>query len=346
MILTASTDQETSNLSWAKRTIQLKFEIGEIPLFSIEFPAWVLDIHFTKLSGDFTGARPTIAPPVSSRDVMVIRSHPIHGRLQRFTLLADSYRYVPAQYCRYYVDLAGSFEGYLKKFSSKSRSTLLRKVRKFAKLSGGQICWRAFSRHEEMAEFHQLARQVSTKTYQQKLLGLGIPGADDFVEELLELAHQDRIRGYILFFQNQPIGYLCCPVQDGVLIYQYLGYDPEFQHLSPGTVLQYLVFERLFQESRFKIFDFTEGEGDHKAFFSTGSTLCADVYYYPRLARNFTFLMLHAALQQASNCAANTLERVGLKGPIKRFVRSKLGLFGSVPRDFGAKVEKSSVVMR
>ena len=323
MILTASTNQETSKLSWAKRTIQLKFEIGEIPLFSIEFPAWVLDIHFTKLSGDFTGARPTIAPPVSSRDVIVIRSHRIDERLQRFTFLANSYRYVPAQYCRYYVDLAGSFEGYLKKFSSKSRSTLLRKVRKFAKLSGGQICWRAFSRHEEMAEFHRLATQVSMKTYQQKLLGLGIPDDDEFVDRLLQLAEQDRARGYILFLQTQPIGYLYCPVQDDVLLYQYLGYDPEYQHLSPGTVLQYLVLERLFQQARFKIFDFTEGEGQHKAFFSTGSMLCADIYYYPRSVWNLVMLVLHSSVSEVSELAGRVLEEVGLKRHIKRLFRAK-----------------------
>ena len=336
-----SIGQRTLSSCWVKRTIQLKFEAGEIPLFSVEFPAWVLDIHFTKISSDLTKSCPEVEHSASRREVIVIRSHPVQQKLRRVAFLTESYRYVPAQYHRYYVDLRGSFQQYLKKFSSKSRSTLLRKVRKFAQLSGGRICWRAFSRHEEMAEFHRLAREVSTKTYQQKLLGLGIPGADEFVEKLLQLADQDRVRGYILFFQNKPIGYLCCPVQDGVLLYQYLGYDPEYQHLSPGTVLQYLVFERLFQESRFKMFDFTEGEGDHKAFFSTGNTLCADVYYYPRLPRNFALLTLHAALQQASNCAANTLEQVGLKGPVKRLVRSKLGLLGSVPRDFAAKVERA-----
>ncbi len=79
------------------------------------------------------------------------------------------------------------------------------------------------------------------------------------------MASTDSVRAYVLFLHGKAVAYLCCPVVNGVLLYSYLGYDPKHADLSPGTVLQYLVFESLFEEKRFRAFDFTEGQGEHKS---------------------------------------------------------------------------------
>jgi len=36
----------------------------------------------------------------------------------------------------------------------------------------------------------------------------------------------------------------------------YTGFDPQFAHLHAGTVLTYMLLERLFTDQRFKIYDF------------------------------------------------------------------------------------------
>ena len=122
------------------------------------------------------------------------------------------------------------------------------------------------------------------------MLGTGLPDSSQFQNKMLDLANCGMARGYILFHGESPIAYLFCPAKDDILFYQYVGYDPGYKRWSPGTVLQYMVLERLFDESKFRLLDFTEGEGPHNEFFSTESTLCADIYYFRRTFRNFLLL--------------------------------------------------------
>ncbi|MHC4165023.1 MAG: GNAT family N-acetyltransferase, partial [Planctomycetota bacterium] len=228
-----------------------------------------------------------------------------------------------SQYERRYVDLGGTFDDYLKRFSSKSRSTLQRKVRKFGQLCGGEADWRAYRTRAEMDEFYRLAREVSRKTYQERLLDAGLPESDEFREEMLEAAERDGTRGYLLFHESRPVAYLHCPIHDGVVFYGYLGYDPEYAKWSPGTVLQRLALERLFEEAGLRMFDFTEGEGRHKSFFSTHSVLCADIYYLRRSLRNRCLVRLHSGLDAFSRALVRLLDRLGLKERIKRLIRRR-----------------------
>jgi len=307
---------------WNARPVSLTYRLGEAPLFSVRLSSRVLDAHFTRLPEHPDPA----GVPLELLDAggaALVRSHPIREPLPRVSLLPGVVRYVPAQYTRHYVDLEGDFEGYLKKFSSKSRSTLGRKVRKFAEASGGEIDWREYRTGEELREFHRLARQVSERTYQENLLRSGLPEGEAFLRELDELASQDQARGYLLFHGGKPIAYLCCPAEADVLLYEYVGYDPEFQSASPGTVLQYLVLERLFAEGRFRILDFTEGEGPHKEFFATGSQLCADLYYFRRTPWNLALVYAHSGLHGLSRRAVSLLSRLGVKDRLKKWLRAR-----------------------
>ncbi len=308
--------------AWVERPVRLKFALGEVSLFTTTFPFLVYDAHFTELTTDLDEPRPPLDAFPGARGALV-RSHPVEADLPRVSRVRDLLRYVPNQYDRYYVSLTGSFADYLKKFSSKSRSTLLRKVRRFAEFSGGEVRWREFRKPDEMDEFHRLARTVSEKTYQERLLDAGLPDTPEFRRRMAELAAQDAVRAYVLFHGDGAVAYLYCPAQEGVLLYEYLGYDPQFAEWSPGTVLQHLALEKLFAEGRFRMFDFTEGGGPHKQFFATGSTRCADVYLFRRAARSLLLVNLHARMDGMSATLGRALDSLGLKRRIKKLLRSK-----------------------
>jgi CelD/BcsL family acetyltransferase involved in cellulose biosynthesis len=77
------------------------------------------------------------------------------------------------------------------------------------------------------------------------------------------------------------------------VIYAYVGHDPAFNDLSPGAVLQLEAMRDLFDEQRFKTFDFTEGEGQHKRQFATGGVACVDLLLLrPSLANRLTMAAL------------------------------------------------------
>jgi len=307
---------------WFRQSINFTVRLGEMSLFIWPLNACVLKTHFTKLP-----IHPTVPAELSklfrdSVDVVVTRSHPIESSLAKLSILPQAIQYVPASYQRYWVVLDGGFENYLKKFSAKSRNTLLRKLKKFAEFSGGETDWKEYCRPEDMHEFHQLAVEVSRKTYQERLLDCGLPSDQKFQENMLELAAENNVRSYILFHQKKPIAYIYCPVHEEIALYEYVGHDPEYQRWSPGTLLQYYALQCLFAAGHIKIFDFTEGEGEHKAFFATHAQQCADIYYFRRTLRNLSYILLHTSVSTSSEIIVRLLEKLKLKAYIKKMLRS------------------------
>jgi len=301
------------------KPVSLKFMLGDLRLFSLEYETLVIDPHGLNRAYN---AEPPGPPPQAPCDVVLLRSCPVSGPLPRFCWSRGWIRYVPSQYQRYYIDLSSTFDEYMAKFSAKSRATLIRKVRKFAQTFGAvDPPVRVYRHPAELREFHRLAREVSRRSYQERLLDAGLPAPDGFRERLADLARRDAVRAYLLFAGDRPVAYLCCPANDGALIYQYVGFDPEFRAYSPGTVLQHLALESIFAEREFSYFDFTEGEGAHKQFFSTGSVSCADVYYFRRSVSKTCMIASHLATNALSETAGRILDRLNLKTAIRRRMR-------------------------
>jgi CelD/BcsL family acetyltransferase involved in cellulose biosynthesis len=281
------------------------------------------DAHFTELQSGASQFELPPWDPNSDLDGVLIRSHPIELPPPRLRLRGGLLWYCPAKYRRYWIDLRGSFADYTQKFSGKTRSTLGRKVRRFRESSGTEPVIREFKRPEEMEEFFSVARTISEKTYQERLLDAGLPSTDAFRDGLIDLARRGRVRGFILSMGARPVAYLYCPIykDTGILLYSHLGYDPEFEHLSPGTVLQYLALERLFEEGETKLFDFLEGETPQKQLFATGNTLCADLYFFRLTPRNACLVLLHNATDSVSTAVVRALDFLGIKRRLKKLIR-------------------------
>lgn len=316
MLAAVSTDAHR----WEPGPFVLSYRIGEVALFRRRFRGLTLRTHFFDLTDDPATPPPPFDCLSAGVDVIVTRSHPVRGSLPVVTVSDGVLRYVLARYTRYHTELAGDFETYLSKFSAKSRGTLRRKVRRFLEL-GHESEMRSYKRPDEMETFHGLAREVSALTYQERLLDAGIPDDPNFRQELVNLAESDSVRAYVLFLYGRAIAYLCCLSVNAILLYSYLGYDPKHAELSPGTVLQYLAFESLFEEKRFRALDFTEGQGEHKRFFATHETPCADICYFPASPSARFWVGLHRTFDRTSVGAAAVLDRLGLKSRLKRLLR-------------------------
>lgn len=185
--------------------------------------------------------------------------------------------FVRQRYPRSYASLEQGYDAYFAGFSAKSRSTLKRKLRKAAERCGGSLDLRCYRSPEEIREFYRHARTVSARTYQEKLLDAGLPAGEEALTRMCERAGHDEIRGWVLFFDGQPVSYLHAPAEGDTLVYAHLGYDPAFAEYSPGTVLQLEAMRQLMTQDRFRRFDFTEGDGQHKRQFATGALDCVDL---------------------------------------------------------------------
>jgi CelD/BcsL family acetyltransferase involved in cellulose biosynthesis len=307
--------------SWNFRPVPFKYKLGDLNIFSVSLKlqfraASVFDSK--SLNIDNFSKEP--AEPNSQG--FLIRGIPIDSNLDPIVRHGRYLCYAPLQYKHCYIDLSISHDEYQKKFSSKTRSTLTRKLKKFAEHCGNETRWATYRQPEEMRDFLAAARQVSKLTYQERLLDAGIPNSHEFTLEAERLAGQDSVRAYILFDRDRPVAYLYCPVKEGILIYAYLGYDPSYLKLSVGTILQSLAIEQLFNERRFRYFDFTEGQSDHKRLFATHQRLCANVYWIKATVFNTLVVYTHHWMNGFSNWLGRLLEERGLKSKIKRLLRS------------------------
>lgn len=306
---------------WQLRSVPLRFQIGDWTLFSVPLRLHSRSLSLSDRAAPEADPSPPADPGLGAAAGYMVRAQPVQDELPTFAHRGGFIRYVTLQYRHCYVDLGIGLEAYRQKFSAKTRSTISRKVRRFQDHCGGELRWRVFKTPEDMPAFHALARQVSAKTYQERLLDAGIPDDADFVEDMKRRSQRNEVRAFILFDAETPVAYLYCPAQDGVLIYAYLGYDPAYMKLSVGTVLQWLAFEHLFEEAQFELFDFTEGQSDHKRLFATHDQRCANLMFVRASAWHAALLRAHAGLDRLSGAAGRLAERWGLKARLRRVLR-------------------------
>jgi CelD/BcsL family acetyltransferase involved in cellulose biosynthesis len=306
---------------WQERDVPFKFQLSAWTLFQASIRLQPRSIGLAEAGNPEAIAIPGEDQLVPGSQGFALRRLPVDEALPRLARFGPFLRYVPLQYQHCYIDLGTSFEDYQKKFSSKTRSTIHRKIRKYTEHCGGTLKWHSYRGPDEVPAFFQLACAVSKLTYQEKLLDAGLPDTPEFMDSARALAASGQLRAYILFDGEQPVSYLYCPVQDGVAIYAYLGYDPAYMHLSVGTVLQWLALEEMFNEGGLRYFDFTEGQSDHKRLFATHQRQCANVFLLRPTLRNTAIIRSHALMERFSGWAGQLLDRYGVKAKVRRLIR-------------------------
>jgi len=267
------------------------------------------------------------APPAPDRDGLQVLSAPqcaIPEIIERFP---DHLIGARQDYPRHYIAMAGeSFDDYLARFSGKTRSTLRRKARKLAKDAGGAYHVTEHRTPAEIERFLDAALPLSARTYQARLLDAGLPDNAAERAALMALAEQDCMRAFLLYAgaaaDGAPIAYLALPIHGQTVVYAHLGYDPDWARLSPGTVLQMDALERLFAEARYRYFDFTEGDGAHKAMFGTHQAPCASFSLLEPTMANRALVRARAGFDTAVSGAKALAQRSGALGALRSALRA------------------------
>ncbi|HSL48513.1 MAG TPA: GNAT family N-acetyltransferase [Candidatus Deferrimicrobiaceae bacterium] len=304
---------------WHEQTYDFKFQVSDVILLRKNLKILA---HACTLDEVLSGRAAT--PPEDlprEYDGVMIRSCPGTARDHGLERSGGYLAYTMAAYQHCYIDLAGSFNDYQAKFSAKSRSTVTRKIKKFAAHCNGGMRFQCFSKPAEMRAFYESARQVSVLTYQERLLDVGLPATEEFVDSMVEAAQHGRVRAYLLFDGAKPVAYLYCPVTENTLVYAFLGFDPTYRDWSVGTILLWLSLESIFSEKLFAHLDFTEGSSSQKVLFSTHQVPCHNRLLLRDSLANRALVRTHRRFDQASRALGRMTDRVGLKPAIKRLLR-------------------------
>tara|TARA_B100000678_G_scaffold145607_1_gene121605 strand:- start:329 stop:1243 length:915 start_codon:yes stop_codon:yes gene_type:complete len=298
---------------------QVAFTIGARRLFAVDRE--VATMAFS-LEDALSGTLPAHLVAANGADGIRVLSAPLAMADRIVADLPHHLAGAREDYRRHYIAMDGTFEEYLARFSGKTRSTLRRKARKFAAADGGELDVRAFRSRSEVARFLEIALPLSAKTYQSRLLDAGLPEGEAARQEMLDRAEAGNMRCFLLFLAGEPVAYLALPVEGKTLVYAHLGYDPAHAALSPGTVLQMEALRMLFGEERFRYFDFTEGDGTHKALFGTDSMACCSFVLLRTTPANRILLGARSGFDAVVAWAKARMQGKGALASARKFLRA------------------------
>jgi hypothetical protein len=273
-----SVERAGINPVWEVRPEVLHFQLGPFRLGEVRLKA------FTLISNPFVVgaelAMPMAQAAAQDCRAAVVSAMPIGKRFATMCFERGALRYAARYGDRYVVDLQGSFAEYIKKFSKKSRGNLQRAAKKFDKGTDSGAPILEFRGPSEISAFRDIAVAISRASYKSDL-GWGFPEDENFAREIELDAVAGRVRGYVLMSGRQPAAYVFCRIDHDVIVYKHIGYDERFAQSSPGTVLLYLMLQRLFEEGEFRLLDFDGTEYyAYKEFFSTHAISCARLFWF------------------------------------------------------------------
>lgn len=244
--------------------------------------------------------------------------------------LRKTYRVMPfgTSYRHRLIALPDRFEKYVEGLGKSTRYEARRALRRFEsdKEIGGT--YRVFATPEDLPDFLRLATTVSEKTYQHKLLGMGIADNDTMRRMLALAAERGWFRSMIVMFGNEPVAFKYGYFFNGTYYSELVGYDPRCAPYSVGTVAHLLTVRDLIGAGA-KTFDFKYGDHGNKERLSNCFREEQNIYLIPRRFPLSALATALHAFNATSDWTGNLLEKFGLKSRIRKFLRRLSGRLAS-----------------
>jgi hypothetical protein len=305
-------------LQWKPSSLVYACTFGEIPIFSLKLTGFKTAPNIFEVP-----PQKPLPAPSDTKQISHAYSLPCAEDLSENIMILNGYiHHIYSVYRHYFVDTSGDFSEYMTRFKGKTLNSLKRKIKKIEKSNKEKPYFLEFKNTSGVEEFLKIAKNISEKSYQEKLLGRNLPTDEDFKNKLLIMADKNEFRGYILYAEDTPIAYNLCPIYgQGIMLYDFTGYDPEYSRYSAGTVLQYKIIEDCFHDPLIATYDLCTGEGQHKEFFATGYKTCCDVFYFPATAFYISTVYLKYMIEYVARGIISSLDKLGIKARIKKFIR-------------------------
>ena len=225
-------------------------------------------------------------------------------------------------FTRHLIPLPVSFDDYLGQLGKRTREGLRRKRRKLDKHVSGEIALVPCTTPEEVDAFVDAATAVSRKTYQWHLLGLGLRDPEGLKCALRALAQRGWTRSFLLTLRGEPAAFMIGYQFRETYYYIDVGFDPDWQTHSVGTVMHLEVLRHLLEtDPRPVLFDFSTGTGVHKERFGTVTRTEANYLLFPRGLRGQILAWAYRSTDCLSDALVGLADRLGLKAALKKAVR-------------------------
>jgi hypothetical protein len=257
-------------------------------------------------------------------DGLILRCAPIETQPRELTRTGALLTYPLLSYPRRYIRFEGSLDAYQASLSAKTRSHARQAVKKLQSTVGDNLSMHVLSAQGDLdlQTFRREAIAISRLTYQARLLGAGLPERDAYWTHLQGLADSGRLCAHLMRVEGKPIAYVLCTVDGSSQILEYLGYDPDYAHLSIGGILLRRSIEAAVSAGDVRYYDFGEGDNQYKKQLATDAIESSTILCLRDTLRHRQLLMAHRRLAGVSAYAGAKLAQWGLKAQVKRWIRS------------------------
>jgi Acetyltransferase (GNAT) domain len=219
-----------------------------------------------------------------------------------------------------FIRVRGSYSDYMQKFSSKSRNNISRQLKRLG--DKGEVELVKVTKESEVGSFVAAAAEISRKTYQFRVLGIGIRNPEQLKNWLKWAAQQGWLRSYLLKCGGVPCAFQVAYQYNRTFFGLEVGYDPSWSKLGVGIVQQLLALKDLFKNDPPHICDFG-GYADYKQFLANDATSEALIWLFRRRPYAFIALNTYRLFSETSKTAGGVLSRLNLKSKVKHLLRKQ-----------------------
>ncbi len=214
------------------------------------------------------------------------------------------------------IQLPSTAAEYWNRFSTKTRSTFRRKLKKF-----GETRLERITDVADVPRFLEIAHQISLQTWQTRQLGLRVRNNAEELELLSILAREGLLRSYLWFSNGEPVAFLIGNQDKGGFHYEEVGYATPFAKHSPGQMMLIQVMDDLFAKDRPEWFDFGGGDADYKQMFASHESRSGTLWLWPPTLSNLATVNYVRGCRRVRQTARRAVVTLGMASRARQWVR-------------------------
>jgi CelD/BcsL family acetyltransferase involved in cellulose biosynthesis len=216
--------------------------------------------------------------------------------------------------------LPASPEQFDASLSRKVRKEQKRDARKLMEEFGASVEVQSLRLPSDLEWLFKDVEEIAKKTYHRGL-GVGFV-ADEETRRRLHLdAQNGSLRCFLLYLAGKPCAFWIGKVYQKTFHGGYVGFDPAYKRLSPGTFLTRRVIERFCDHNAtdvIEVLDFGLGDAQYKQILCNQSWQDATVYIFGPSLRGLVLNVLRTPFVLIDQLAKRALEKSGDLQTIKR----------------------------
>ena len=214
------------------------------------------------------------------------------------------------------------FNDYLQTLGTKKNQYNIRSMRKsFGEKAKGPVTITCYTDPGQASDLASAVAQVSRKTYQYHLLGLGLENTPEHIEQLCASALGGWLRAYVLWIGDTPAAFALGYRDTDTYYLHHVGYDPNVSKLQPGIYLHTEIMADLLANGICR-FDFLSGDSLYKQRMSNSFREERNYYLIPRGWPGTAYAHTLLVMNSLSETIGQFLDKSGLKERIRRLVRT------------------------